>query len=69
MNRGKDFLSVKDLMVLMGTNCYNSAWKRHKAIREAIGLGMKSLLIRDYCEFEGMDEEQIRRILISKYPA
>ena len=49
MNRGKDFLSVKDLMILMGTDCYNSAWKRHKAIREVNRPGMRSLLICDYC--------------------
>ncbi len=63
MNRGKDFLSVKDLMILMGTDCYNSAWKRHKAIREAIRPGMRSLLISDYCEFEGMREELLIGIL------
>ena len=63
MNRGKDFLSVKDLMILMGKDCYNSAWKRHKAIREAIRPGMRSLLICDYCEFEGMREEFLVGIL------
>ena len=63
MNRGKDFLSVKDLMILMGTDCYNSAWKRHKAIREAIRPGMRSLLISDYCEFEGICKNQTHKIL------
>jgi hypothetical protein len=63
MNRGKDFLSVKQLMILMGTNCYNSAWKRHKAIREAIKPNKKALTISEYCNFEGYDKQEINKIL------
>jgi hypothetical protein len=63
MNRGKDFLSVKQLMVLMGTDCYNSAWKRHKAIREAISPGKRALTVTEYAHFEGMEEAEIHRIL------
>lgn len=47
------FLSIKDLQHLMGTQWYNSAQKRHKAIREAIRPGKKDLTIREYCEFMG----------------
>lgn len=63
MNRGKDFLSVKQLMVLMGTNCYNSAWKRHKTIREAILPKKKGLTLTEYCEYEGYSIDQIKNLL------
>lgn len=67
MNRGKDFLSVKQLMVLMGTNCYNSAWKRHKAIREAIKSGKKALTLEEYCQFEGYEIVEITALLSVKH--
>lgn len=63
MNRGKGFLSVKELMILMGTNCYNSAWKRHKAIREAISPNSKSLTLVDYCDFEGVKIEHVQDLI------
>ena len=63
MNRGKDFLSVKDLMILMGTAHYNSAWIRHKAIREAIGGNKRSLTVLEYCKFEGLTKEYVEKIL------
>ncbi len=54
MNQGPMFLSIKDLQKLMGTQWYNSAQKRHKAIREAIRPGKKDLTIREYCEYAGL---------------
>lgn len=63
MNKSPEFLSVKDLMRLMGTQNYGSAAKRHKKIREAILPGKRSLTIKEYCAFEGCDLAEIWAIL------
>ena len=63
MNQGPHFLSIKDLMTLMGTNNYNSAFKRHKAIRDAIKPGKKGLTVREYCEYEGYEVAEVMGIL------
>lgn len=66
MNKGRHFLTIKDLMVLMGTENYNSAFKRHKAIREAIAPGKKGLTIKEYCEFECYDQQEIMEMIRSR---
>ena len=63
MNKSPEFLSVKDLMRLMGTHNYGSAAKRHKKIRESILPGKRSLTLREYCAFEGCDPAEIWAIL------
>lgn len=50
-------------MILMGTQHYNSAWIRHKAIREALGENKKSLTVIEYCKFEGLSKEYVENIL------
>ncbi len=66
MNQGPMFLSIKDLQKLMGTAWYNSAQKRHKAIREAIRPGKKDLTIREYCEYTGASHRQTHKMLRSE---
>ena len=63
MNRGKDFLTIRDLMKLLGTKYYNSAQRRHKAIREAIRPGKKSLTIGEYCEWENEEPQVIKKLI------
>ena len=63
MNRSTDFISVKDMMELMGTTRYTTAWKRHKSIREAISPGKKGLTVKEYCKYEGYSEEEINLLL------
>lgn len=63
MNKGKDYLSIRDLMKLLGTKYYNSAQRRHKAIREAIRPGKKSLTLIEYCEWESEEPKVIKKLL------
>lgn len=49
------FLTIKDLMRLLGTDCYFTAAKEHKAIRDALNKKDKRLTIREYCRYEELD--------------
>lgn len=57
------FLSVKDLMLLMDTDHYDSAQRAHKGIRDAIATDKRKLTIREYCEFEKVPFEEIWEFL------
>lgn len=63
MYRGKHFLLIEDMKLLMGTENDSSAYKRFRAICEAIRPGKKSLTIREFCEFEGHEFDEIWGIL------
>ena len=63
MNKGKDFLTISDLMKLLGTKYYNSAQRRHKAIRDSINPGKKSLTICEYCKWANEDPKVIKKLL------
>lgn len=62
-NAGKIYLTPQDLAVLMGTTRMNTAWARHKTIREAIKPGKISLTIKEYCEFEGDNFSEVINLL------
>lgn len=53
------FLTVRDLMKLMDTEHYESARRRHKSIRDAIGQNKNGLTIREFCEFEDTNFDEI----------
>lgn len=42
-------------MRLLGTECYFTAAKEHKAIRDALRKNDKRLTIREYCKYEELD--------------
>lgn len=52
---GGIFLTVKDLMKLLGYDQYNSALREHLAIRDSLGKKDKRLTIKEYCEYEKVD--------------
>lgn len=54
MNRGESFISIKELQGLMGTNWYNAAQRKHKAIRDKLGKGKRNLTIKEYCDHEDL---------------
>jgi hypothetical protein len=51
MNHGKIYVSVDDLMQLMGSGNRRSAYNYHKTIRESIQTGKKNLTILEYCRY------------------
>lgn len=63
MIQGPLFLSIKDMMKLMGTENYHSAFKRHKSIRDAIKKGKRGLLIQEFCDYEGFQFEAIWKLI------
>ncbi|MDO9186240.1 MAG: hypothetical protein Q7W13_09535 [Bacteroidia bacterium] len=46
------FLTIKDLMKLLGSNNYSSCANQHKVIRDSIATGKKKLTIQEYCDYE-----------------
>ncbi len=62
MNSGI-FLTVKDLMILCGSNSYNSCWRRHKAIRALYGSKKKKLTIKEYCDSEDLNLQEVLHAL------
>lgn len=52
-NRGKIYLSVEDLMELLGTNRKSTAYNTHHVIRESIQAGKRNLTIWEYCQYTG----------------
>ena len=68
MNRGKDFLSIKELQSLMGTAWYESAKRKHKAIRNEIRSGKADLTIREYCNHVGLNYTETYHALRGEYP-
>lgn len=63
MNRGRIYLSIEDLMKLIGTKNRSTAYSAHKTIREALKPGKMNLTIREYCEYTGDGFEEIWREL------
>ena len=68
MNRGEIYLTIKDFMLLMGTEHYANARKRHKAIRDSIHPDKKSLTIREYCLHTYDDYHSVYWFLRGKAP-
>ena len=56
---GGIFLSVKDLMKLIGSNNYSSTATLHRTIRDCVGtnkgMGKKKLTVQEYCDYERID--------------
>ena len=46
------FLTIKDLMKLLGSNSYSSCASQHKVIRDSIATGKKKLTVKEYCDYE-----------------
>jgi hypothetical protein len=63
MYNGEIFLSVNDMMKLMGNDVYEYARKRHKAVRDAIKPGKSALTILEFCRHEGLIYEDIWKYL------
>ena len=54
------FLSIKDLMQLLGCSNYNSAQRMHQEIRRKLGKKKShKLTIREYCKHEELDFDDI----------
>ncbi|MGZ3931685.1 MAG: hypothetical protein ACXVNO_01475 [Bacteroidia bacterium] len=52
---GGIFLTIKDLMRLIGSDSYTSVAKEHMAIRDALEKKTKKITIKEYCEYEKID--------------
>ena len=59
INRGKIYLSVDDLMKLMGTERKSTAYYHHQLIRDNIQKGKKNLTIWEYCQYTGDNYQEI----------
>lgn len=63
---GGIFLTVKDLMILTGSNNYGSCGNLHRAIRDAMGDNKKKITVKEYCDYEKIDFDYIWKVLREK---
>ena len=63
---GGIFLTIKDLMTLMGSNSYTSVAKEHMEIRDALQKKTKRITIKEYCEYEKIDFAYVWEVLRGK---
>lgn len=68
MFNGEIYLSVEDLMRLMGINSRPYAYSKHKKLRHEIRPQKGSLLISEFCELTGDDYREVFRFLRGKDP-
>jgi len=66
MNQGI-FLTVKDLMRLMGSSSYCGCSRQHRAIRDSLAEDKRKLTIKEYCEYEKIDFEYVWKYLREGY--
>lgn len=57
------FLNIKDLMKLLGSNNYSSCANQHKVIRDCIAQGKKKLTVKEYCDYEKLDFNEVWKFL------
>lgn len=53
------FLTVKDLMRLTGGDNETSAQRTHRTIRDALRKNKRKLTIQEYCDYEGLNFDEI----------
>jgi len=63
---GGIFLTIKDLMNLLGCKQYNNAQREHLAIRDSLGKKEKKLTVKEYCDYEQIDFNYVWEFLRGK---
>jgi len=61
--KGGIYITVKELMLITGKTNYKSAHREHIAIRDAIAAKKRKLTIKEYCQYEGVEEKEITEVL------
>lgn len=57
------FLTIKDLMKLLGSNSYSSCAYQHKIIRDSIATGKKKLTVKEYCDYERIEFDVVWKFI------
>ena len=60
---GGIFLTIKDLMKLLGSNNYSSCANQHKIIRDSIANGKKKLTVKEYCDYEKIEFDVVWKFI------
>ena len=63
---GGIFISVKDVLVLLGCKRYNTALEYHLSVRDALGKSNKRITIKEFCEYEQLDFDYVWQVLRGK---
>lgn len=76
MSEAPLFITVKDLMILHGSNSYESMRRQHKAVRDAltsktnkaIGKIKPYLTIKEYCKYMDLSLDEVCAFLKRSIP-
>lgn len=71
------FITVKDLMILHGSNSYEAMRRQHKAVRDALTSKTKKeagkikpyLTVKEYCRYMDLSLEEVCAFLKRMLPA
>lgn len=63
---GGIFLTTKDVMILLGCEHYNTAYRLRQSVLDAIGKKSKYLTIKEYCKYEELDFDYVWGVLRGK---
>jgi hypothetical protein len=56
--KGGIFITAKEIQLMDGCHL-RTAYTKHKFIRESLDMKGKHLTVRQYCEFEGIDLDEV----------
>ncbi|MBD3638147.1 MAG: hypothetical protein HUJ25_12415 [Crocinitomicaceae bacterium] len=56
--KGGMLITPKDIQLITGTNCANTARREHRTVRDAFGITTTRLSIKMYCEYWQLDYEE-----------
>ncbi len=51
-------LTARDIQLITGSECSNSAYREHLQVRDSLGKKSKRLSIKEYCEYWELDYEE-----------
>ena len=60
--KGGIFITAKEIQLMIGCHL-RTAYTKHKFIREMLEMKGKRLTVRQYCEFEGIDQDEVIELL------
>ena len=53
--RGGMLMTARDILIITGGSCLNSAYREHLQVRDSLGKKSKRLSIKEYCEYWELD--------------
>jgi hypothetical protein len=60
--KGGIFITAKEIQLMNGCHL-RTAYTKHRFVRESLKIKGKHLTVKQYCEFEGIDPDEVIELL------